>query len=104
LWSKIVGAEVFGDEWEEETMTPKPLTKEQRDTLDLLMPVIVRMDSIPFNIQTLIIDVVVAEQFWREAVKTGDYSSECPWCTLHLQIPEKTWIHALDCPWKLAQE
>jgi hypothetical protein len=91
-------------------MTPKPLTKEQRETLDLLMPVIVRMDSIPFNIQTLIIDVVSAEQFWREAVKNipivkiGD-NWTCPVCQAVLAVNHSTVAdHTPDCAWKLAQE
>lgn len=74
-------------------ITPKPLTKEQREKL-----------WNPNDTDELIEALKAAEAYWREAVKTvaeRDTTNEtkCPFC--HRDY----WNHhEEDCPWLIAQD
>ncbi len=89
-------------------MEPKPMTKERRDEVLSHYVSSQCVDGRFSSVITLgvdIADLLAAEQFWREAVKSatvhdGEY---CPFCYGHISIEGET-VHEPGCPWKAAQE
>ncbi len=89
-------------------MTPKPLTKEERDELDRLRVTMRGESGMIGRMQQALEQACAAEAFWREAVKKATVDScdpECPFCvSSHLFDEGQMMIHEDDCAWLLAQD
>ena len=88
-------------------MTPKPLTKEDREEVDRLAQT--AHAAIYDDVVDAIDSLLAAEAYWREAVKNslpmhdnGMAWQCCVFC--ETQNNEGVFAHAVDCPWLLAQE
>lgn len=89
-------------------MTPKPLTKERREEMEALLVGYFTKGALPLMVE----DALAAEAYWREAVKnmplllkdsTGqDKQEHCLWCSG--TVKQIGLLHAVDCPWVLANE
>ena len=85
-------------------MQPKPLSKEERDFIPMLIETCRQEGLLAYA--GWISKLADAEQFWREAVKRIDpsqnYHAMCQWCEAEVYSePHKP---GGDCPWLLAQE
>lgn len=83
----------------------KPLSKERREEIiEIFESGSYWQEETSKPTDILILDLLAAEQYWREAVKSfqdglpTDSSACCQFC--HDYPPE----HKPDCAWKLAQE
>lgn len=87
-------------------MEPKPLSKERREEI------LREFQSGPYESKRALMDVLAAEQFWREAVKKApgvvhqgihDWREYCAFCDADDEAPGPV-VHRPDCAWLLAQE
>ena len=86
-------------------MTPKPLTKERREDIQMRSDRNWHGDAETLGMPY----VLAAEAYWRSAVKNslpmhdnGMAWQCCVFC--EMQNNEGVFAHAVDCPWLLAQE
>lgn len=101
------------------TISPKPLTKERRAEIDIIIrDAADRIGPVFFEMPLCgAIGALLADsQFWREAIKNApmldvaqgfveETEARCPWCGSTADIHSKYQVdHEPDCPWELAQE